>query len=131
MVTATAFKTRARTIDHLGREQIADCPTAISELWKNAFDAYARRVELHIFDGEIPTASLVDNGHGMSRYEFEDKWLTIGTESKTIDSTPTVDERDGLPIRHKQGQKGIGRLSCAALGSLLLILTKRKECFSY
>ncbi|MEI6846997.1 MAG: hypothetical protein WCK32_03015 [Chlorobiaceae bacterium] len=41
MVDAIAFKTRARTIDHLGREQIADCPTAISELWKNAYDAYA------------------------------------------------------------------------------------------
>lgn len=34
MVISAAFQTRARTIDHLGREQIADCPTAISELWK-------------------------------------------------------------------------------------------------
>ena len=38
MVDALAFQTRARTIDHLGREQIADVPTAISELWKNAYD---------------------------------------------------------------------------------------------
>jgi hypothetical protein len=41
-ISAVAFQTKARTVDHLGREQIADCPTAISELWKNAFDAYAR-----------------------------------------------------------------------------------------
>ena len=39
MATPVTFQTRARTIDHLGREQIADCPTAISELWKNAYDA--------------------------------------------------------------------------------------------
>ncbi len=50
MIEARAFQTRARTVDHLGREQIADCPTAISELWKNAFDAYARNVELNIHD---------------------------------------------------------------------------------
>lgn len=125
MVDATAFKTRARTIDHLGREQIADCPTAISELWKNAFDAYARRVELHIIDGEIPTAALVDNGHGMSRDEFEEKWLTVGTESKSTNSVVPEEDRGGIQQRPKQGQKGIGRLSCAALGSLLLIVSKR------
>ena len=121
-----SFKTRARTIDHLGREQIADCPTSISELWKNAFDAYATQVELHLFDGNIKVAGLFDNGHGMSRHEFETKWLTIGTESKTEGQEIPETDRNGLPKRPKQGQKGIGRLSCAALGSLLLLISKRK-----
>jgi DNA mismatch repair ATPase MutL len=67
------FRTQARTIDHLGQNQIADCPTAISELWKNAYDAYARDVALHIFDGERPMAAIVDNGHGMSPEEFVDR----------------------------------------------------------
>ena len=35
------FRTRARTVDMLGRQQIAGIPTAISELFKNAHDAYA------------------------------------------------------------------------------------------
>ena len=61
MRSPVSFQTRARTIDHLGREQIADCPTAISELWKNAYDAYARKVELHLFDGDIPVAALLDD----------------------------------------------------------------------
>lgn len=82
MVASVSFQTRARTIDHLGREQIADCPTAISELWKNAYDAYARNVSLNIFDGELPVSSLVDDGHGMSINDVRDKWLTVGTESK-------------------------------------------------
>ncbi|WP_351088225.1 ATP-binding protein [Shewanella sp. S1-49-MNA-CIBAN-0167] len=127
MLTSVSFQTRARTIDHLGREQIADCPTAISELWKNAYDAYARNVELHIFDGEIEVAALIDDGHGMSRLEFEEKWLTIGTESKTSGFEINDNDRDGLKYRAKQGQKGIGRLSSAALGSLLLIISKRKD----
>lgn len=30
--SGVTFQTRARTIDHLGRGQIADAPTAVSEL---------------------------------------------------------------------------------------------------
>ncbi len=126
MVSSASFQTRARTIDHLGREQIADCPTAISELWKNAYDAYAENVELHIFDGDVPIAALVDDGHGMNSEEFLQKWLTVGTESKTDGFEINVDDRNGLKERVKQGQKGIGRLSCGALGSLLLLISKRK-----
>lgn len=128
MVEILSFQTRARTIDHLGREQIADCPTAISELWKNAYDAYADSVALHIFDGDMPVCALVDDGHGMSRKEFETKWLTVGTESKAINSDIVSEsDRDGKSLRPKQGQKGIGRLSCAALGPLLLLVSKRKD----
>ncbi len=124
---SVSFQTRARTIDHLGREQIADCPTAISELWKNSYDAYARKVELHIFDGDDPVAALVDDGHGMNRDEFETKWLTVGTESKTSGFEVSEEDKGGLPLRPKQGQKGIGRLSSAAIGARLLIVSKRKE----
>ncbi|XQK84374.1 ATP-binding protein [Escherichia coli] len=127
MTRHVTFQTRARTIDHLGREQIADCPTAISELWKNAYDAYARQVALHIFDGNIKIAAIVDDGHGMNRAEFESKWLIVGTESKTNGFTIPEKDRDGLPSRPKQGQKGIGRLSSAALGPLLLLISKRKN----
>jgi len=122
-----AFTTKARTIDHLGREQIADVPTAVSELWKNAYDAYASKVALRIFDGAVPVAAIMDDGHGMSLNEFQERWLVIGTESKfDAKEVPEVD-RNGIPPRVKQGQKGIGRLSVAALGSLALVITKRKN----
>lgn len=121
----SSFKTRARTVDHLGREQVADCPTAISELWKNAFDAYATNVALDLFDEKSPVAVVSDNGHGMNLAEFQDRWLVIGTESKaTADKVPRAD-RKGLQERVKQGQKGIGRLSCANLGPSLLLVSKR------
>ena len=44
-----SFKARARTLDMLGRQQIAGIPTAISELFKNAHDAYAERVEVDYY----------------------------------------------------------------------------------
>ena len=129
MVEATPFQTRARTVDHLGREQIADCPTAVSELWKNAFDAYARSVELTIFagvDDAGPAAAIADDGHGMNRQEFLDRWLVVGTESKLAPARTSAADRNGLRARPRQGQKGIGRLSCGNLGETLLLVSKRK-----
>ena len=43
------FKVHARVLDLLGSEQIADMPTAVSELFKNAYDAYADNVSLELF----------------------------------------------------------------------------------
>lgn len=127
MIESLAFQTRARTIDHLGREQIADCPTAVSELWKNAYDAYARNVALNIYDGKPAIATIVDDGHGMNRDEFVGRWLVVGTESKADKKETPEEDRDGLPFRTKQGQKGIGRLSSANLGPLLLVVSKRRN----
>jgi signal transduction histidine kinase len=127
-VSSTAFATRARTVDHLGREQIADCPTAVSELWKNAWDAYARNVRLRIFAEESPVAALTDDGHGMQKSDLFERWLIIGTESKVSDVRPTpMEDRNGLAVRPRQGQKGIGRLSSAKLGSVLLLVSKFRE----
>jgi len=127
MVETVSFRARARTIDHLGREQIADCPTAVSELWKNAYDAYARTVALDIHDGEPPITTITDDGHGMSRDDFIHRWLEVGTASKAEDPQVPAGDRNGLPPRARQGQKGIGRLSSAALGPLLLIVSKRRD----
>lgn len=127
MIRNIAFQTKARTVDHLGREQIADTPTAISELWKNAFDAYSRNVSVDIFAGEEPIAVISDNGHGMNREEFESRWLVVGTESKATTDRTSKADRNGLSPRPRQGQKGIGRLSCANLGPVLLLVSKRKN----
>lgn len=127
MITGVAFQTKARTVDHLGREQIADTPTAISELWKNAFDAYARNVALDIFDGPTPVAVIEDDGHGMNRDEFVNRWLVVGTESKATTERTPMEDRNGLYLRPRQGQKGIGRLSCANLGPILLLVSKRRN----
>lgn len=127
MIETASFQARARTVDHLGREQIADTPTAISELWKNSFDAYARSVSLEIYDRPSPVAALLDDGHGMSKVDFIDKWLVIGTESKATAAPVPAEDRNGLSVRPKLGQKGIGRLSCANLGPLLLLVTKRRN----
>ncbi|MCM2453560.1 ATP-binding protein [Agrobacterium vitis] len=122
-----SFKTRARTVDHLGREQIADVPTAISELWKNSYDAYARSVSLTIFDQAPLVVTVADDGHGMSYEELIDRWLVVGTESKLFEDSRSDEDQDGLDLRTRQGQKGIGRLSSAHLGPLMLLVTKSRR----
>ncbi|WP_250209074.1 ATP-binding protein [Morganella morganii] len=122
-----SFKARARTIEHLGKGQIADCPTAVSELWKNAYDAYARDVALYTIDGDYPCGALIDNGCGMSLQQIIDNWLVVGTESKTRKNTLEENERFGLSIRKTQGEKGIGRLSAAFLSPVTFLVTKKMD----
>ena len=38
------FRTMARAVDLLGKNQIADLPTAITEIWKNGYDAYGDKL---------------------------------------------------------------------------------------
>jgi signal transduction histidine kinase len=127
MSAGVAFQTRARTIDHLGRGQIADSPTAISELWKNAYDAYAANVELHIFEGQPEVAAIFDDGFGMDREIFLERWLVIGTESKIEEEDSPPPETFDLPVRRRQGEKGIGRLSAAFLAPVTVVISKRRN----
>lgn len=125
--TKVSFKTRARTVDHLGRGQIADAPTAVSELWKNAWDAYSSSVSLNIFDGDPVVAAIFDAGVGMSEQDFIDRWLVIGTESK-VDRPPPPPPPffTGKP-RPRQGEKGIGRLSTAFLAPAALVVSRQVD----
>ncbi|MBF0097128.1 MAG: ATP-binding protein [Magnetococcales bacterium] len=123
------FRVMARTVDMLGQQQIAGIPTAISELFKNAHDAYARRVEVDYLR-EKDLFILRDDGLGMTREDFEQRWLTLGTDSKVAGgnlSLPPIDpEQTERPIL---GEKGIGRLAIAVLGPQVLVVTRAKrEC---
>ncbi len=120
------FQVRARTVDMLGRQQIAGIPTAISELFKNAHDAYAKNVEVDYFrdDGLFV---LRDDGMGMTLEEFEQRWLTLGTESKLSSAGLNPPPRDpSQPSRPILGEKGIGRLAIAIIGSQVLVLSRAK-----
>lgn len=121
------FKTRARAVDMLGRQQIADVSTAISELFKNAHDAYADHVEVDYFRSD-DLLVIRDDGIGMTKEEFENRWLVLGTESK-LDSASHNEAFKPLdkPKRAIMGEKGIGRLAIALLGSQVLVLTRAKR----
>lgn len=125
------FRTKARAVDLLGKGQIADLPTAITELWKNGYDAYADNLKAELYkqgyDGlENSYFIISDDGKGMSNSDILDKWLVLGTDSKSRalledESEETLWKRP----RIKSGEKGIGRLSVAYLGNPMLMVTKK------
>ncbi len=127
------FRTKARAVDLLGKGQIADLPTAITELWKNGYDAYADNLTAEIYlpgykDLNNPLFVMTDDGKGMSRKDIFEKWLVLGTDSK---SRATLEEKESEETlwkkpRIKAGEKGIGRLSVAFLGNPMLMLTKKQ-----
>lgn len=119
------FKARARTVDMLGRQQVEGAATAISELFKNSHDAYATRVEVDYYRPEN-LFLLRDDGIGMTREEFQDRWLTIGTESKVGGGVLPYRPR-GMEERPIMGEKGIGRLAIARIGRQVLVMTRARR----
>jgi signal transduction histidine kinase len=121
------FKASARVIDMLGRQQIAGIPTAINELFKNAHDAYADHVEIDFFRSDSLFV-IRDDGMGMTPEEFDRRWLTLATESKLDTKQMPLPPHD--PRKKKRpllGEKGIGRLSLAVIGSQVIVLTRAKR----
>lgn len=121
------LRVRARAVDMLGRQQIAGIPTAIHELFKNAHDAYAERVEVDYFR-RTKVLVLRDDGYGMTREEVENRWLTLGTESRLGANRPKeVEEWTGpknLSRRAIMGEKGIGRLAIAVIAPITILLSR-------
>ena len=109
----------------LGRQQIAGIPTAISELFKNAHDAYADSVEADFFRYQRLFVAR-DDGVGMTYDEFVNNWLTLATDAKIEGSDGET--RTRVPVgktrRMILGEKGIGRLAIASIGPQVLVLTR-------
>ncbi|WP_024572075.1 MULTISPECIES: sensor histidine kinase [Bacillus] len=115
------FRTRARAVDLLGKQQIRDEVTSISELLRNSYDADAEYGNI-IINSKKDYIIVCDDGDGMSKEDIEQKWLTIGTHSKT--NKTTVITKKG---RVKIGEKGIGRLAISLLGDQLILISKKDQ----
>ena len=123
------FRAKARAVELLGKGQIADLPTAITELWKNGYDAYAKKLTCRLFletykDNKAPIFLISDDGFGMSEEDINQRWFVLGTDSKARGQK--IEPHFGLDRRIPMGEKGIGRLSVSYLGNQLLMLTKKK-----
>ena len=72
---------------------------------------------------------LRDDGLGMTLRDVEDRWLVLGTESKMTGDRELDAFASALHMdrRIPTGEKGIGRLSIAAIGPQVLLLTQAKR----
>lgn len=125
----THFRSQARVIDLLGREQIADSPTAIGEVFKNALDAAARNVWVD-YQNQSDLLEIRDDGLGMRYCDVVDKWLVLATDSSHRPAEANAAWAKYADKEQKQwlkepryGEKGIGRLSISILGRFTLLWT--------
>ena len=96
------FSVDAALLRELGEHLIGRAYIALAELVKNAYDADA--VLCTIEFGE-DTIVISDDGHGMSKNEFLEYWMRIGTTHKA------AKRRSRSLRRSMTGSKGLGRLS--------------------
>lgn len=114
------FRVDTHLFRELGELLVGRDSTALVELIKNSYDADATEVTLSgdrltSGDGSI---TIVDNGTGMTREDFELGFLTIAARTK---ETPT--RRSALYERKYTGAKGIGRLAAHKLASRIDIMS--------
>jgi DNA mismatch endonuclease Vsr len=71
---------------------------------------------------------LRDDGLGMTREDFEGRWLTLGTESKLGSTKLSLPPKDpDQPTRPILGEKGIGRLAIAIIGPQVFVLSRARR----
>lgn len=122
------FRLHPRVFTSLGSDLVTNDVVAILELVKNSYDAFAHRVDVRIIEHDDGNQSnktqiieIQDDGSGMTRKIIEDVWCVVATPYRL--NNPYSEE--GGNTRRVSGEKGLGRLSAARLGSNLVMYTKQ------
>ncbi|MBP2623012.1 ATP-binding protein [Streptococcus oricebi] len=133
VLTKTHFKSTARTVNLLGRDNVLDFRSAILELVKNSYDAFSGRVDIFVEGSDtliknkndkIAThIEVIDYGKGMDLDTIQEVFFTLGTDKKTNITFQEVENTK----RVMNGSMGIGRLSLGRLGNKTQVVTSDGE----
>ena len=119
-----AFRFHSRALTALGRDLVTDDVVAVMELVKNAYDALAVHVQVRIRSvaagSDAPFIEIIDDGHGMDYATIRDVWCVIATPFKKTQ----YPSKTGESGRTVTGEKGLGRLAAARLGSKIEVTTR-------
>ena len=121
-----AFRFHARAVAALGRDLVTNDVVAVMELVKNSYDALASRVDVRIRNasdgGTSSRIEVEDDGHGMDYVTIRDVWCVVATPFRSRQPV----SRTGSPPRPVTGEKGLGRLAAARLGSSVEVVTRAR-----
>jgi signal transduction histidine kinase len=115
----TTFTVDTHLFRELGDLLVGRDSTALVELIKNSYDADATTVRVYgesLSDPDRSFVRVVDDGVGMSRWEFEQGFLRIAARTKELGN-----RRSGKFLRRFTGAKGVGRLAAHKLARLLQV----------
>lgn len=100
-------------LNHLGIGLYSNVPAVLSETIANAWDADAEHVDIQI-DTNNQRVTILDDGHGMSVSDANDKYLNIGYERRKSGEEKSPGKR-----RPVMGRKGIGKLSLFSIADVV------------
>lgn len=106
-------------LNHLGLNLYSNVPAVLSEVVANSYDADAERVQITI-DSSEGTVTILDDGHGMTRAEVNERFLNVGYERRA--------EGGAITPKHQRpvmGRKGIGKLSLFSVANTVEVYTVR------
>ena len=107
------FSSDSQLLSELGERLIADPVIALAGLIKNVYDADATEANVYLESGPDPVLIVRDNGHGMSKDDFLNYWMIVGTPAKL------GAEKSRRFHRPLTGSKGVGRFAVRLLGKSL------------
>src|SRR3972149_5150397 len=95
-----------RVFTSLGADLVTNDLVALIEIVKNAYDAFAHRVDIRFVEDKDTgdqSIEIQDDGHGMDRKTIIESWLMVGTPYKAQKKSI----REGKKIRRVTGDKGL------------------------
>lgn len=112
-------------VEQLGAQLYPRVTASVAELISNAWDADAKNVWITIpFDhkwDETSVIEVLDDGHGMTRQQAQDRYLIVGRNRRREDG---VTSEGGRPLH---GRKGIGKLAAFGTAGYLELTTRRND----
>ena len=106
-------------LNHLGLNLYSNTPAVLAEVIANSWDADAHNVDVQ-FDFENKTIKIVDDGHGMSVADINEKYLYVGYQKRSGNCLCTPGGRRPM------GRKGIGKLSLFSIADKYSVYTLKE-----
>ena len=104
---------------HLGLNLYSNVPAVLSEAVANAWDADAETVRIDL-DTDEQEITIVDDGHGMSRQDVNERYLYVGYQRREDEDRPDTTPKYNRPV---MGRKGIGKLSLFSIANVVEVYT--------
>lgn len=109
------FEFSLEVLNLLGRGLYRSFATVIAEAISNSWDADASQVLVTVKKGKL---IIEDNGKGMDRSDFQDKFLKVGYSRRQ--------DPNNKSKRVVIGRKGIGKLAMLSISKKVTILSRKK-----
>lgn len=113
------FEISLSVLNHLGRNLYRSFVTVLGEAISNSWDAGAKNVWIYI-DKNENNFIIKDDGDGMSKDDFQDKFLKIGYSKRK--------DKNVVPPKGRTfiGRKGIGKLALLSCADKITVISKTK-----